>query len=171
MNNHDEERDKLRKIQSIFENAVKNNSIEDIKPYTDKEFTFVSFSDRSFSDFESFSKQWNITRKEMVGNGSFSTQLDPQPSLFINDIAVTHGNSTNTMVDKKGNTFNFTSHWTVIFKLTNGEWKVLRAHNSLDPFNNPMLKHGVKSIVIKVGVIAFLLGGGICSLLSYLSLI
>ena len=170
MDTYNEEREKLRSIQAIFEKAVENNTIEDLKPYTDPEFSFVSFTDRSFSDFDSFSKQWGVTRKELVGSGSFTTQLDPEPSLFFDDIAVCYGNSKNKMVNNKGNKFDFTSHWTVIFKRKDGEWKVLRAHNSLNPFSNPMLIHAVKSKLTLTSLVAFAFGGALCSLLTYLIL-
>lgn len=170
MDNYEQEREKLRTIQTIFEQAVKNNTINDIKPYTDADFSFVSFTDRSFSDFESFSKQWNLSRNEMVGSGSFSTALNPEPSIFIDDIAICYGNAKNNMVDKKGYSFEYTSNWTVIFKRSDSEWKVLRAHNSLDPFYNPMLKSAVKSSLLKFSVFAFVLGGALCSLLTYLIL-
>lgn len=170
MDDHSEDREKLRHIQSVFENAVKNNTIDDLKSYADPEFSFVSFTDRSFSDFDSFSQQWSSTRKEMVGSGNFSTTLEPEPSLFVDDIAICHGNSQNNMVNNKGVAFEFTSHWTVVFKRREGEWKILRAHNSLNPFSNPMLKHAVKVTIFKTSLFAFIVGGVICSLLTYLIL-
>ena len=168
MDDHNEDREKLRSIQAIFEDAVKNNTIDDLKPYADPEFSFVSFTDRSFSDFDTFSKQWSSTRKEMVGSGSFITHLEPDPSLFVDDIAVCSGNSQNSMVNNKGVAYEFTSHWTVVFKCRKGEWKILRAHNSLNPFSNPMLKHAVKTRILKTSLLAFILGGAICFLLIHL---
>jgi len=170
METHTEQREKLREIQAIFENAVSNNSINDMKAYCDPEFSYVSFTDRSFSDFDSFSTQWDLTRQKMVGNGRFSTALEPEPALFVDDIAICYGNSKNEMLDIKGTTFDFTSHWSVIFKRTDGDWKVLRAHNSLNPFSNPMLQHAVKNTIIKYSVIAFTAGAVLCSLLTYLLL-
>ena len=168
MSDHNVDREKLRDIQAIFERAVTNNTIEDLKPYTDPEFSFVSFTDRSFSDFDSFSKQWRLTRIAMLGSGKFSTKLNPEPSLFIGDIAVCYGNSTNNMVDSSGNEYDFTSHWTVIFKRYNDEWKILRAHNSLNPFSNPMLKHAVKRKMIFISAASLLVGAGLCYFLTSL---
>ena len=65
MENREQDREKLRAIQAVFEQAIINNSIEDIRPYTHKDFSFVSFTDRSFKDFDSFVKQWGVTRREM----------------------------------------------------------------------------------------------------------
>lgn len=168
MDKFEQEREKLREIQAVFENAVANNTIEDMRPYTDQDFSFVSFTDRSFKDFTAFSKQWQLTREEMVGDGSFRTQLEPDPSLFVDDIAVCLGNSKNTMVDKNGEKFEFGSNWTTVFKKTDGQWKVLRAHNSLDPFRNPMLVSAVKSKLKMTAVTSFFVGAALGSLIVYI---
>jgi len=169
METHSKERDELRSLQAIFEKAVQDNDIEVMRQHVAPDFSFVSFTDRSFSDFDAFVKQWKITRAEMVGAGSFSTQLNPEPALFIDDIAVCLGNSSNQMHDIKNNDYEFTSHWTVVFQRINNEWKVLRAHNSLDPFANPMLKHGVKKVLIKFGSLGVLAGALLCFLLMRLT--
>lgn len=169
MDTHEKDRNELRTIQAVFEQAVKNNSIEDLRPHVDSEFSFVSFTDSEFDSFDSFKQQWNLTRKNMIGSGCFSTQLNPTPTLFIDNVAICHGNSQNKMVDNKGITYNFTSHWSVIFRRNDeDEWKVLRAHNSLNPFSNPMLKQGVKMTIIKSSLLAFMLGVVLCIILSYL---
>lgn len=170
MDEFSKERDQLREVQAVFEKAVENNTIEDLRPYTDPQFSYVSFTDRAFSDFDTFCKQWKITRQDMLGSGSFKTQLDPEPSLFMGDIAVCHGNSKNCLINDKGKKFNFSSHWTVIFRRSAGSWKVLRAHNSLNPFSNPMLVHGVKQKLANFSIITFILGGLLCSLLTFLLL-
>jgi len=162
------EREKLRNIQTIFEKAVENNSIEDIKPCIHADFSFVSFTDKSFDNFDAFKQQWNITRREMLGTGSFSTQLNPSPTLFINDIAIASGNASNTLVNARGERYEFTNHWTVIFKRENNEWAVLRAHNSLDPFANPMLVSGIKRKITRYSALAFMGGAILCSIISYL---
>ena len=165
------EREKLNELKALFEKAVENNSIEDMRAHTHPDFSFVSFTDKTFQDFDSFKKQWNITRKEMVGSGSFSTSLDPQPTLFFDDIAIASGSADNKLVNNKGQAFNFHNNWTTIFKRdNNGEWKVLRAHNSLDPFGNPMLVQGVKDKVFKLSILSFLIGFILCALLALLFL-
>ncbi len=162
------DREKLRALQDIFEKAVENNTIEDIRPFIHPDFSFVSFTDKSFSDFDSFKHQWDLTRREMLGSGRFSTQLNPSPTLFIDDTAVASGNAQNTLINNNGQRYDFTNNWTVIFRRVQGEWKVLRAHNSLDPFNNPMLVSGVKRNILKYSMIAFFSGAVLCSAFFYL---
>jgi len=168
MDREEQDRESLRAIQQVFQKAVANNTIGDMREHIDADFSFVSFTDKSFENFDDFEKQWNITRAEMIGNGKFSTELNPEPTVFIGDIAVCKGNASNHMVDKQGKSFEYSANWTVVFKQVEGVWKVLRAHNSLDPFANPMLKNRVKSLIIKFCAVAFILGGIACSLATYL---
>lgn len=164
------DREQLRTLQDIFETAVKNNSIGDIRPYTHADFSFVSFTDKSFDDFDAFENQWGLTREKMVGSGSFSTQLDPAPTAFFGDIAIARGNARNVLVNSQGERFEYTGHWTVIFKRVDEQWKVFRAHNSLDPFTNPMLVSAVKQKINKYSLIGFVAGAALCSIISYLML-
>lgn len=164
MGSNEEERSKLRQIQGIFENAVKNNTIDKMRPYIDPDFSFVSFTDRSFTEFDAFVSQWKKTRDELVGNGSFETELNPEPAQFIDNLAICRGNAKNRLTDRHGKLHDFTTHWTVIFRRHGTDWKVLRAHNSLDPFRSPMVVHGVKKMLVTYTAIAFLLGLGACLL-------
>lgn len=159
MENRDQDREQLRAIQAVFEQAIKNNSIEDIRQHTHKDFSFVSFTDRSFKDFDSFAKQWGVTRQQMLGKkGTFTSQLNPEPTFFYDDIAICHGCASNQMKDSHGKDFVYTSNWTVVCKKEQEDWKVVRAHNSLDPFANPMLVAGVKSRIIGAVITALILG-------------
>lgn len=162
-----EARESLRLIQQVFETAVKNNTIADMRAHIHQDFSFVSFTDKSFESFDDFEKQWGISRENMVGNGTFTTALNPETTQFEGDIAICKGNAANQLTDKQGKSYQYTSHWTVIFKHTDDGWKVLRAHNSLDPFGNPMLVSNIKRLVTKASIVAFLIGGLVCSLLSY----
>jgi ketosteroid isomerase-like protein len=166
MDPYETERKQLRHIQSQFEQAVADNNIQIMREFVHEDFSFVSFSDRAFKDFESFCQRWEQTRSEMVGLGVFTTRLLPESTRFIGDMAVTYGSAKNDMRDKHGDSFSFDAHWTVIFKKEGDYWKVLRGHNSIDPFGNPMLKAGVKQAMKKYIAAAFLLGAVVGGLLS-----
>ena len=62
------------------------------------------------------------------------------------------------LVDSKGHEYTFDAHWSVVCQKQDGQWKIVRGHNSLDPFRNPMLKHAVRGIIVKGTAIAFLVG-------------
>ena len=158
MDAFESEREKLRAIKSQFEEAVATNNMEVMREHAHTAFSFVSFTDRAFNDFDSFIARWQQTREEIVGQGNFSTTLLPEPTIFVGDIAIAYGNSDNRMHDRKGHHYQYPSHWTVVFQKDGEDWKVLRAHNSLDPFGNPMLRAGIKKAVLKYTALGFIAG-------------
>ena len=145
------EHEALRGMKAAFEEAVNNNQMAAFAPYLDEDFSVVTFTDREFTDFEAFKARWQQTRDEMLQGGAYSVELLPERSQIIGDIAITRGDSKNTMTTGSGEEFTFTAHWTAVCRKTDGKWKILRGHNSLDPFGNPMLRSGVKKLAIKMG--------------------
>lgn len=152
------EHDALRKIRDVYQEAVNTNQLEMLRPYLAPGFSVVTFTDTEFDDFEKFKTQWQTTRKKMLKGGSYEVKLNPVRSVIMDDIALAKGNAENILIDGDGNEFNFTSHWTALLKKTDGEWKILRGHNSLQPFKNPVTEHAVKKILIKYSGLAFIAG-------------
>ena len=83
------------------------------------------------------------------------------------DFAITRGDSENHLVNSVGKEFHFTSHWTAVCRKIDGQWKIVRAHSSLDPFGNPMLIDGVTKRIVLTTVIAAVGGLIIGSLATY----
>ena len=151
--------DALRHLRVVFQDAVAQNDMERLRPYLATNFSIVTFTDREFTDFESFKAQWQKTRDAMLGErGSYSVDLDPEYSVLMGDTALCRGNSHNVLTDDKGREFRFDAHWSVVCQKQDGQWKIVRGHNSLNPFHNPMLRHGVKMAVIKMSALALLVG-------------
>ena len=154
-----EDHDALRRMRKVFEEAVANNEMGTMEPFLSTNFSIVTFTDREFTNFPDFVTQWRETRGAMLGaKGSYRVDLNPEYSLLLDDIAICRGNASNVMVDARGNEFRFNSHWTAVCRKEGGEWKVVRGHNSLNPFFNPMLAHGVQGMLIKIALLAFLMG-------------
>lgn len=151
--------DALRHLRVVFQDAVAQNDMERLRPYLATNFSIVTFTDREFTRFDAFKAQWQKTRDAMLGKkGSYSVDLDPEYSVLLGDVALCRGNSHNVLTDDKGREFKFDAHWSVVCQKQDGQWKIVRGHNSLNPFHNPMLRHGVKTAVIKTAVAAFLIG-------------
>jgi ketosteroid isomerase-like protein len=151
--------DALRNLRVVFQDAVARNDMERLRPYLATNFSIVTFTDREFTDFDAFKAQWRKTRDAMLGeSGSYSVDLDPEYSVLMGNIALCRGNAHNALTDDKGREFKFDAHWSVVCQKQDGQWKIVRGHNSLNPFHNPMLLHGVKSAVIKTATVAFLIG-------------
>jgi ketosteroid isomerase-like protein len=148
----------LRQFKTLFEKAVNENQLELMRPYLDQPFSVITYKDREFSDFDAFKARWQLTRQELLGGGRYTMKLEPDRSQIFGDIAIAHGNSDNLLVTGSGDEHHFSSHWTVVFRKVDRQWKITRAHNSLNPFDNPMLRAGVRKIVIRYVGGALVLG-------------
>lgn len=148
----------LRQLKAVFEQAVNQNQLDLLKPYMDQGFSVVTYTDKEFTDFEQFKQQWQKTRDRLLGGGTYSIRLLPERSQILGDIAITRGDSENVMVTGRGKTFKFTAHWTAICRKSDGQWKILRGHNSLNPFSNQMLTDGVRKACITASSAALVLG-------------
>ena len=140
----------LRHLRAVFEEAVNRNELDLLKPYLDEHFTVVTYTDLEFSDFDVFKVAWQKRRDELLAGGSYSVVLEPELSDLRGDIAIARGNAKNVLVNGSGDEYHFSSHWTAVCRKVDGEWKILRAHSSLDPFGNPMLVSHVRSHIHKL---------------------
>jgi ketosteroid isomerase-like protein len=167
---HEADHAALREYKTLFEKAAAENDLDLLKPILHEPFSVVTYTDREFTDFEAFKARWQQTRDETVGDGSYKVTLLPERSEICGDMAVAHGDSENVLVNTAGNEYKFSSHWTAVLRKVDGEWKIVRAHSSLDPFGNPMLVAGVKQKLIQVGLAAgaggLVLGGLVAYLLG-----
>ena len=158
----------LRALKAVFERAVRENQLELLKPYLDERFSIVSFTNREFSDFEAFKAQWQKTREQMLQGGTYVVELLPEHSLLYGEIALARGDSKNVLTTGAGKRFEFSSRWTVLCRKVGGEWKILRAHSSISPFDNPMLVAGVKKKVMQIAVGALAVGVGVGGIAAWM---
>jgi ketosteroid isomerase-like protein len=160
----------LRALRAVAEQAINENQLELLKPHLADEFSVVTYTDREFSDFDQFKARWQQTRDELLGEGgTYSTKLNPVLSTILGDVAIARGNSDNVMTTAGGTEYRFTARWSAVLHNVEGEWKIVRAHCSLSPFDNPMLKAAVTDMLIKAvaiaGGVGLLLGAVIGALL------
>lgn len=158
----------LRELKKVFEKAASENNLDLLRPYVNEDFSAVTYTDREFTDFEAFKARWQKTRDEIVGNGSYKVTLLPERSEIYVDFAIARGDSENVLVNEAGKEFRFTSHWTAVCRKVDGQWKIVRAHSSLDPFGNPMLIDGVRNKILQTGAAAALGGLVVGGLAVYL---
>jgi len=162
------EHQQLRELKALYESAVSNNELDRLLPYLDEDFTFVSFTDSEFdrkkTSFDEFKKQWNETREKMLQGGSYTVTLDPERSMIMGDVAFGRGTALHKIIRGDGKTFELRGQWSAFLKKkSDGGWKVVRAHSSINAFDNSLVKDFIRSLLIKIGIIAgfagFLIGG------------
>ncbi len=148
----------LRKLKVLVEEAINTNQLDLIRPHLDDPFSIVTYTDREFSDFDAFQDRWQKTRQELLSGGSYATKLLPERSQLYGDVAICRGNSHNVLVTGSGDRFEFDSHWSAVCRMVDGRWKIVRAHSSLSPFDNPMIVAKVKGMLTKVGIGTLIVG-------------
>ncbi len=156
--NQEADHEALREIRAVAEEAINTNNLDLFEPHLAEDFSIVTYTDREFSDFTAFKERWQKTRDELLDGGSYTTDMQPELSQIIGDIAIARGNSQNVLINGGGERFEFPSRWTAVLHKVDGEWKVVRAHSSLSPFDNPMLRSAVEDIMIKAGAATLLAG-------------
>lgn len=165
------DREALRALKALFETAASENKLDPLQPHLHEPFSVVTYTDREFSDFETFKTRWQQTRDEVVGEGgSYKVTLLPERTEFFGDIAIARGNSENVLVNAAGREYHFASHWTAVLRKVDGEWKIVRVHSSLDPFGNPMLLGEVTRTLVQVGIAAAVGGLLVGAVITYLVL-
>ncbi|MEQ8788784.1 MAG: nuclear transport factor 2 family protein [Pirellulaceae bacterium] len=160
--------DALRALRAVAEQAINENNLDLLRPHMAEKFSVVTYTDREFTDFDEFKRRWEQTREDLLSGGSYTTKLNPELSEIHGDFAIARGRSENVLVTGDGTTYEFPSRWTAVMHKVNGQWKVVRAHSSLSPFDNPMLHATVSRWLLIVGAIAAVVGllvGGIFGLL------
>ena len=155
---HEADHDALRKLRAVAEEAINTNQLDLFKPYLADDFSIVTYTDREFTEFEAFKSRWQQTRNELLAGGTYSTTMNPELSMIVGDVAIARGNSDNVLTTGAGQRYEFPSNWTAVLRKVDGNWKIVRAHSSLSPFDNPMLRAAVKDMMLKVGAIALAVG-------------
>jgi hypothetical protein len=89
-----------------------------------------------------------------------------RPHVNENFSAVTY--TDREFTNGAGKEFRFTSHWTAVCRNIDDEWKIVRAHSSLDPFGNPMLVDGVTNKIWQTAIVAALVGLVVGGVVTYL---
>jgi ketosteroid isomerase-like protein len=148
----------LRGLKAVFEKAVNENNLELLRPHLHEPFSFVTLTRKEFTEFETFKTQWQSTREKMLDGGTYVIKLDPDRSEIFGDMAITKGRSENVMVTGGGDKYEFTENWTAVCRKINGEWKIVRAHSSIDPFYNPIVLSQFKKMSIQIGLGALAVG-------------
>lgn len=152
------EHNKLRELKTIFENAINKNDLELLRPHIAKGFSFITISDEEYTDFDEFKKQWQIGRETLLKGGTYTLEIIPDLSDIRGNIAITKGDSKNIIITGAGDKYEYPAKWTGVCIQEDGEWKILRAHNSLNPFRNPMVEGEVTKMIIKFSSISALVG-------------
>ena len=135
---------KIRALKSVYEDAVRSNQIEKLRPYVAANFhgTIVTGAEaRSFDDLIKRNQEIH----ELIGSGgSYQVKVNYEPGTMFGNIAVANGTSEETVVTGSGKRFEYVSKWLVNLIKEDGTWKLYRLQSTLDPVDNVFVHDTVK---------------------------
>lgn len=126
----------LRQIRATYEQAVATGDLQPLRALFTADTSAVMTLGHEIKTFEELEQHWNYVRGLIGPGGTYTTKLNPQPSLIFGDIAVARGTSDDVVKTSEGREFRFNSTWSAVCRRIDGQWKVLRLHASMDPVTN-----------------------------------
>ena len=153
------EREALRALLPIYEQAVNQGKLSLLEPFLAPEFTAVVVTGEEIDSFNALNDYWGGIQELLGEDGTYQVKVNvDQPAYLAAETAVATGTTNDKVVTSAGNEFEFTSRWTAVLCNRSGEWKILRIHASMDPINNSFVKMARRTLAWTCGIIASLAG-------------
>lgn len=134
----EEDRQALRQLKTLYEQAVNEDKLDLLAPHLDAAFTGIMLTSEPVVGLEGMKAYWRKMKDLMGSAGSYRVSVSYEPAQFYGDIATARG-TTSDVVTMPGKEFRFASHWTATCRKQDGAWKILRIHASMDPLGNPFV--------------------------------
>ncbi len=149
MAGNEADHDALRRLKSIYEQAIRENRVEALRPYLHAEFHGVMVTGRAVDSFEDLQKYWRDI-KDLIGEGgTYTTTLKPELSEIVGDFAVARGTTDDVVVTGDRQEFRFGSLWTAVLQKQDGQWRIRRVHGSMDPVDNPFVREFMRRAIVR----------------------
>lgn len=127
---------KIRIIKEKYEEAAALGRVDILSPFISPEFTGVTLTGEEIRGYEGLNN-FNLRMREVIGEGAtHEMKISYAPGAMYGDIAIAHGTTQEVLITSLRNRFAYTSLWTAILRKENGEWKLIRVQQSIDPVNN-----------------------------------
>jgi ketosteroid isomerase-like protein len=130
----------LRQIKASYEDAINSGDLDKLAPYLSNDFTAVLATGDSIKGLDQLKQVWQKIRASLGPGGTYNGQLEPDLSDLFGDIAITHGNVHEKVRMSSGKELNFQTTWTAVLHRENGQWKVVRAQATMNPFENEVVE-------------------------------
>jgi ketosteroid isomerase-like protein len=140
----DEERNALRALKAVYEQAVNEDKLDLLAPHVDAEFLGVMQTSEAVRGADGLAAYWKKIKDLMGAAGRYHVTVTTEPAQFFGDLALAHG-TTDDVVTLPGKEYHFGGQWTAVCRKRGGEWKIYRLHASMDPLDNPFVTDRVKA--------------------------
>lgn len=151
--------DELRKLRSVYENALSTGDLSPLEGLFTPESSGVVVDNqtyKSFAELKGIYDRFHASFPNLV----YRVKLDPQPSQLFGDVAVARGTCDEYVKTDRGE-FTYTSNWTVVLRRVEGQWKLVRSQVTMDPFRNSIVQFFLARTKLYFGA-----GGAVIGLLA-----
>ena len=160
------ERNALRMIRTNYMEAVNSGNLAKLAPNLAKDVTGVMVTGEEVKGMDGLEAYWKKIQDLIGPGGSYHVVVNADKTDFFNDVAISRGNTEDTVRLPGGKELKFSSYWTAVCHKEDGVWKVFRMQAAMDPVDNVFvslkeakakLTYGIGGVVI--GVVLMLLIG------------
>lgn len=148
----------LRGLRAIYEQAIRENSIELIQPHLHGDFHGVMVTGRAVNSFADLQQYWSDIRGLMGEGGTYTTALKPELSVLVGDIALARGTTDDVVRTGDGDEFRFTTLWSATLQREGGAWKIRYVQGTMDPVGNPFVQEFARRAVVRTAAMGILAG-------------
>ena len=156
--NEEADHNALRKIRSVYEDALNSNDLARVKPLLADGFTGVMISGEEIKSFEDLQAFWKRVWDLIGPGGSYHVKVVTDQTDFFGDVGVSRGYSEEVFRTAAGKDFVIRPLWTAITHRQNGEWKIFRVHSALNPMDNVIITEIVKRTKLGFGASGLVAG-------------
>lgn len=152
------DREALRQLKSIYEQAIHENRVDALRPHLHADFHGVMVTGRAVNSFDDLQKYWRDIRDLIGEGGTYTTTLNPEVSDIVGDITLARGTTDDVVVTSDRKEFQFNTLWTAVLQKQDGQWKIRRVHGSMDPVDNPFVREFMRQAVVRTAAMAAIAG-------------
>ena len=148
----------LRRLKTVYEEAVRNNQIDTLVGRFHADFHGVMVTGRPVNSFADVQQFWRDIRHLMGEGGSYTTTVNPERSVILGDVALARGTTDDVVKNSGGHEYRFTTLWTATLQRDGGSWKIRTLQGTMDPIGNPFVQEIAKTTVVTYSSAAGLIG-------------
>lgn len=148
----------LRRMRSIYEDSLNTNDLSKIKPLMADGFSVVMISGEEIKSFDEMTAFWKRVWDLIGVGGSYHVKVVPDRTDFFGNVGISRGHNEEVFRTSKGKEFAVQAPWTVVSLRQNGEWKIFRVHEGLNPMDNVYITDLLKQTKRLFGAIGLVIG-------------
>jgi ketosteroid isomerase-like protein len=152
------ERNALRRIKTVYEEAVNTNDISKLKPYVSSQTTAIMVTGDVVEGMDGLESYWKKIQGLLGPGGLYHVEVTTNKTDLFGDTSISTGTALEHVRLGSGIEFNFISSWTAVCRKEGSNWKVYRMQATMDPVSNPFVERKISLEVWWNRGLGFLIG-------------